>query len=44
MAYRVKINGETVRSQTLKSKNSVFSIRAEFGGLKIKNIRVKENP
>jgi hypothetical protein len=39
-----KIGGETVRTSTLKSETpaSSFRIRAEFGELEIKNLRVKE--
>jgi len=37
-----KINGETVRSSKAKGKSSPFKLRAEFGVIAIKNIRVKE--
>jgi hypothetical protein len=38
-----KINGETARTSTVKSKGATpFKLRAEFGAIEIKNIRVKE--
>ena len=37
-----KVNGQTVRTSTAKSKTSTFKLRAEFGVIEIKNIRVKE--
>lgn len=37
-----KINGETMRAATTKTKSSPFKLRAEFGVIEIKNIRVKE--
>jgi hypothetical protein len=37
-----KINGETVRTSKTKSKSSPFKLRAEFGAIELKNIRVKE--
>ena len=37
-----KINGESARKSDLKAKSSPFMIRAEFGVIEIKNIRVKE--
>jgi hypothetical protein len=38
-----KINGETARSGTVKGdKGTPFKLRAEFGALEVKNIRVKE--
>jgi len=37
-----KINGHTVRTSTAKSKTSTFKLRAEFGVIEVKNIRVKE--
>ncbi len=36
-----KINGESARKSDAKSKSSTFVIRAEFGTMQIKNIRVK---
>ena len=36
-----KINGEVVRTSKSKSVSSTFVIRAEFGAIEIKNIRVK---
>ncbi len=38
----VKINGESVRKQNLKTPASPFGIRAEFGGLQVRRLRVKE--
>jgi hypothetical protein len=37
-----KINGETVRSSKAGSKATPFKLRAEFGSIEIKNMRVKE--
>jgi hypothetical protein len=37
-----KVNGETKAKANAKGKTSTFSIRAEFGPLQIKNLRVKE--
>ncbi|HLF92281.1 MAG TPA: family 16 glycoside hydrolase, partial [Planctomycetota bacterium] len=39
-----KIGGETVRTATLKADApaSPFRLRAEFGSLEVKNLRVKE--
>ena len=37
-----KINGESARKGDLKVKSSPFMIRAEFGVIEIKNLRVKE--
>jgi hypothetical protein len=39
-----KINGETARTATIKAgtKATPFKLRAEFGAIEIKNIRVKE--
>ncbi len=37
-----KINGETARKSAAKGKSSSLSLRAEFGSIQIKNIRVKE--
>jgi hypothetical protein len=37
-----KINGGTARTSTAKTKSSPLMIRAEFGSMQIKNIRVKE--
>lgn len=36
-----KINGETARKSDAKSKSSPFVLRAEFGTIQIKNIRIK---
>src|SRR5262249_5617349 len=37
-----KINGKTARTSKTRGKASPFKIRAEFGAIEIKNIRVKE--
>jgi hypothetical protein len=37
-----KINGETVRTSKAGDKATPFKLRAEFGAIEIKNIRVKE--
>jgi hypothetical protein len=37
-----KINGETARTSTAKAKATPLKLRAEFGAIEIKNIRVKE--
>jgi hypothetical protein len=37
-----KVNGMTARKSDAKTKSSPFMMRAEFGALQIKNIRVKE--
>ena len=37
-----KINGETVRTAKAAAKATPFKLRAEFGAIEIKNIRVKE--
>ncbi len=37
-----KINGETVRTSKAGAKATPFKLRAEFGAIEIKNIRVKE--
>ncbi len=37
-----KINGESSRKGDLKVKSSPFMVRAEFGVIEIKNLRVKE--
>ncbi len=37
-----KINGETVRTSKTKGDATPFKLRAEFGAIEIKNIRVKE--
>ena len=37
-----KINGEAVRTSKATAKASPFRLRAEFGAIEIKNIRVKE--
>jgi hypothetical protein len=37
-----QINGKTVRTEKAKSASAPFIIRAEFGAIQIKNIRVKE--
>ncbi|MSU79895.1 MAG: DUF1080 domain-containing protein [Gemmataceae bacterium] len=36
-----KVNGEVARTSKIKSTSSTFVIRAEFGAIEIKNIRVK---
>jgi len=37
-----KVNGESKRMSTAKAKTSVFGIRAEFGPVQIRHLRVKE--
>jgi hypothetical protein len=37
-----KINGQTARTSTAKAKSSPFKLRAEFGVIEVRNIRVKE--
>ena len=37
-----KINGETARKSRAGAKATPFKLRAEFGALEVKNIRVKE--
>jgi hypothetical protein len=37
-----KVNGEIARSSKGKAASSTFAIRAEFGAMQIKNMRVKE--
>ena len=37
-----KIGGETARTSKTKTASSPFKIRAEFGAIELKNIRVKE--
>jgi hypothetical protein len=37
-----KINGETVRTSNAGAKATPFMLRAEFGAMQVKNIRVKE--
>lgn len=37
-----KVNGESVRKSTAKGKSTSFMIRAEFGEIQVKNIRVKQ--
>ena len=37
-----KVNGEVARTSKSKTASSTFAIRAEFGAMQIKNIRVKE--
>src|ERR1700730_2595789 len=37
-----KINGDTARTSKTKTQSSPFKLRAEFGAIEIKNIRVKE--
>ncbi len=37
-----KINGETARTSSAKGKATTFVLRAEFGALEVKNIRVKD--
>ena len=36
-----KCNGETMRSATLKGKGTVFGLRAEFGSMQVRRLRVK---
>ncbi len=36
-----KINGETARKSDAKGKASTFAIRAEFGVIQVKNLRIK---
>lgn len=38
----IKSNGETARSATTKVEKSPFEIRAEFGSIQIRNLRIKE--
>lgn len=37
-----KVGGETARTSKTKTNSSPFKLRAEFGAIEIKNIRVKE--
>jgi hypothetical protein len=37
-----RVNGEVVRSANTKSDKSMFGIRAEFGAIQIRHLRVKE--
>jgi hypothetical protein len=37
-----KIDGKTARTSTAKAKATPFKLRAEFGSIEIKNIRMKE--
>lgn len=37
-----KVNGETARTSKAKAGPSTFVVRAEFGAMQIKNLRVKE--
>src|SRR5581483_9660751 len=37
-----KVNGEVVRSAATKNERSTFGIRAEFGAIQIRHLRVKE--
>ena len=37
-----RVNGEVVRSASTKSDKSTFGIRAEFGAIQIRHLRVKE--
>ena len=37
-----KCNGETIRTDTVKDKGSVFGLRAEFGPMQVRRMRVKE--
>ena len=37
-----KVNGTTVRTSKAGPKATPFKLRAEFGAIEIKNIRVKE--
>jgi hypothetical protein len=36
------VNGEVARTSKSKTASSTFSIRAEFGAMQIRNMRVKE--
>jgi hypothetical protein len=36
------INGDVSRTKKMKAKSSTFVLRAEFGAMQVKNIRVKE--
>lgn len=40
----VKINGDVVREQKLKTAESPFGIRAEYGGLQIRRLQMKHLP
>ena len=37
-----KVNGEVIRTTTTKNEKSTFGIRAEFGAIQIRKLRVKE--
>jgi hypothetical protein len=37
-----KVNGDVLRSAKTKNENSTFGIRAEFGAIQIRRLRVKE--
>jgi Domain of Unknown Function (DUF1080) len=37
-----KCNGETMRTATVKGKGTVFGLRAEFGPMQVRRMRVKE--
>lgn len=37
-----KNNGESIKTQAVKGKGSVFEIRAEFGGVQVRRLRYKE--
>ena len=37
-----KCNGETMRASTLKGKGTVFGLRAEFGSMQVRRMRVRE--
>jgi hypothetical protein len=37
-----KCNGETIKTQTVKGKGSSLEIRAEFGAMQVRRMRVKE--
>jgi Domain of Unknown Function (DUF1080) len=37
-----KCNGETIRTATVKGKGTVFGLRAEFGPMQVRRMRVKE--
>jgi hypothetical protein len=37
-----RCNGESIKKQTIKGEKSTFGIRAEFGPISIRNLRIKE--
>jgi len=38
-----KCNGETIRTATVKGKGTVYGLRAEFGPMQVRRMRVKES-